>query len=419
MDILTKTKNIISAEDYLKLDNQDIICISVMDWDWPFPTSRHNLMHEFARTNRVLFVDPPMHYLSDYRTLLHESPQRHKFARSLAGRLIEREPNLFSYTPPPVAPFNRLPGSLLQPVLKGNSWVFRQAVKAAAQHLGMRRPLLWISFNPYFGTAVCGSLNEQLVLYHCTDEVAHFPGYSPQIIDIEHKLIRSSDLVITTSQVLQKTKKSYNPKTFFVPNGANVALFQQARNTSLPIPTDLTAIPEPRVVFTGQIEFRFDIQLLVEVARRRPNISFVIIGQEKSRWVGEFDPLHKEPNIYFLGNKPQTELPNYMRGMKAALIPYKLNDLTRSIYPLKLHEYFAAGQRIVATSLPSLIPFGDLVLIGDTPDDFVVALDRAIAESEDPAILERQLKTANCHSWQQVAGKISELVVDSLATKGK
>jgi hypothetical protein len=416
MNSLTTAEVAISGQNHLKLQNYDIICISVMDWDWPFPTSRHNLMREFARANRVLFVDPPLHYLSDYRATFRDTWLRQKLKRGLGGDLIQREENLYSFTPPPVAPFNRLPRNLLRPVLKANGLLFRQAVRKAARRLGMQRPILWISFNPYFGIAVCGALNQQLTLYHCTDDVARFPGYSSHIIEVERRLMQRSDLVITTSSVLLENKKQYNPKTFFVPNGANVNLFRQALDDSLPLPPDLASIPEPRVGFTGQMEFRFDTALMLEVVRRRPELSFVLIGGEDAN-SSDLARLHALPNVYFLGNKPQVELPHYLRGMKAAIIPYKNNDLTRSIYPLKLHEYFAAGRAVVATPLPSLTPFQDLALIAADADEFVAALDRVINESEDQDIRQRRLAVAEQHSWEKVAGKISGLLAESLTAK--
>src|SRR5689334_15633118 len=192
------------GHDPLKLQNFDIICISIMDWDWPFPTSRHHLMHEFAKANRVLFVDPPINYLSEYQAMKYNLKIRKKLGYGLTGRLVKREKNLFSFTPPPVLPFNRLPAPLLTPLLKMNGWFFTQSVRRAAKRLEMRRPLLWISLNPYFGLATQGKLDEQFVLYHCTDDVAHFPGYSPEIVKVERKLIQRSDMVITTSKVLQE-----------------------------------------------------------------------------------------------------------------------------------------------------------------------------------------------------------------------
>jgi len=412
----TSDKVATETESYLKLKGHDIICISVMDWDWPFPTSRHNLMREFALFNRVLFVDPPLHYLSDYRATLHKQWHKAKLARSLAGKLLERADNLYSFTPPPVAPFNRLPQSLLYPVLKSNGWLYRQAVRKAAHRLGMRRPLLWISLNPYFGMAVRNGLNEQMVLYHCTDEISRFPGYSPQIIEMERELLKSSDLVVTTSPVLQQNKKKDNPNTFFVPNGANTRLFQQALNQNNPLPADLAAIPEPRVGFTGQVEFRFDVTLLIEVARRRPDISFVLIGQEgPPSW--EVSLLHAEPNIYLLGNKPQSALPAYLAGMQATIIPYKCNELTRSIYPLKLHEYLAAGRSVVATPLPSLEQFKEVVHLAATAEEFTAALDLAMHEQGEARLIQQRVEVAEQHSWPRVAGRISELLAMTLAAK--
>ncbi len=41
-------------------------------------------------------------------------------------------------------------------------------------------------------------------------------------------------------------------------------------------------------------------------------------------------------------------------GADAGLIPYARNELTNSIFPMKVYEYLAAGLPVVATPLPAL-----------------------------------------------------------------
>ena len=43
-----------------------------------------------------------------------------------------------------------------------------------------------------------------------------------------------------------------------------------------------------------------------------------------------------------------------LRGADVALIPYAINDLTRSVFPMKVFEYLAAGLPVVTTPLPAL-----------------------------------------------------------------
>ncbi len=58
--------------------------------------------------------------------------------------------------------------------------------------------------------------------------------------------------------------------------------------------------------------------------------------------------------MHLLGTRAYDELPAVLRGADAALIPYALNELTASIFPMKVYEYLAAGLPVVATPLPAL-----------------------------------------------------------------
>ena len=84
------------------------------------------------------------------------------------------------------------------------------------------------------------------------------------------------------------------------------------------------------------------------VARARP------LG--RSHWSGRSAPgdprtdvsvLERLPNVHLLGSRPYGALPEVLRGADAALVPYAINDLTRSVFPMKVYEYLAAGLPVV------------------------------------------------------------------------
>jgi len=401
------------------IEGQDIVCVSVMDWDWPFWTSRQHLMREFARTNRVLFVDPPMTYASDYRAVRHDPRLRRKAARSLGfGRLQRVERNILSWCPPPAIPFNRIEDrSRFETLLAFNQGVFRASLQRALIRVGMQDPILWISFNVYFGEAIVGRLGEQLSVYHCTDEVSGFPGYSSRVSELEARLASQSDLVITTSEVLRDAKAQYNPRTHFVPNAAEVDLFQSALSWDGPEPEDLRRIPQPRAGFVGQIEYRFDGELLQSVAARMPDWHFVLIGPVQPG-NSEVEALRRCPNVHFLGLKARTELPGYLAGLQVGLIPYRINQLTRGIYPLKVHEYLAAGKPVVATPIPSLSGLVDDVLLADDAPAFAAAIRRAAAE-DSPEAVARRSQRAEAENWRARATDISRLMREVRPIGGK
>ena len=93
---------------------------------------------------------------------------------------------------------------------------------------------------------------------------------------------------------------------------------------------------------------------MVELARLRPEWSVVLVGPRGAGDPGgDVSALEAAPNIH-LSAPALTTLPQVLRGADAGLIPYAINDLTRSVFPMKVYEYLAAGLPVVSTPLPAL-----------------------------------------------------------------
>lgn len=398
------------TEELDMISGQDIVCVSVMDWDWPFWTSRQHLMTQFARCNRVLFVDPPLTFVSDYLGGRHDPRlARKRVSWALHGGLRSINENLVTWNPPPAIPFNRVRShTLFDSLLAFNQRVFRASLRRTMDRLQFRRPLLWISFNIYCGDAVVGRLGEELSVYHCTDEISGFPGYSSFISQMEARLAAKCDVVLATSEVLRESKSVHNPHSYFVPNAADVGLFQRSTPSSQPEPEDLRRIPHPRAGFIGQVEYRFDGELLRWVAERMPEWSFVLIGpvQPGHR---DVEALLSLPNVHALGLKERHLLPEYLAGLDVGLIPYKINQLTRGIYPLKLYEYLAAGKPVVATPIPALLQMADQVYVAANAPTFAKCIERAVVE-DGPDKREERRRIARGQTWETRTAQISHLL---------
>ena len=368
------------------IKERTIVCFA-SGYDAP-PTSKHHVMHILAEKNVVLWVNyhasrKPTASASDL------SRMAAKFKQIITGLKQPRE-NLCVLTPLVIPlPASRIARRLNRSLLIAQiRWALRKIRTGPTQ--------IW-SFTPDIGYAL-GHFNEEKVVYYCVDDHASFSGYDKaQVLEDEKELCEKSDLVITTSMALQKAKAPWNPNTILVPHGVDYGHFSRAVHEDLPCPPDLAPIPKPRLGFFGLIRDWVDVDLMAAVAQKKPEWHFVIIGDADSNI--DLEKYQTIPNMHFLGRRAYTDLPAYCRHLDAGLIPFKINDLTIAVNPIKLREYLAAGLPVIGTPLPEVSLYENLVDIADSPDEFIAAFENRLAESETKRY-ERSTAMAS-ESWPQ------------------
>ncbi|HEY4428384.1 MAG TPA: glycosyltransferase [Solirubrobacteraceae bacterium] len=382
-----------------KLRGRDIVCVGFADWDTDLWTNQQHLMSRLARENRVLFIE----------SLGLRQPQLagrdiarvwRRLRRGLAG---PRSVDGLHVLSPLVLPFHRYAA-----IRAVNRRLLPALVRRAAARLGLRDPILW-GYVPQ-AEVLIPSVKPALVVYHCVDDIA-----AQERIDTssfraaEERFAARADLVLASAPALAARLRSVSDNVIDAPNVADTELFARALAPG-PVDPAVAALPAPRIVFTGAIvSIKLDLPLIVELARLRPEWSFALVGP-----VGPGDPhtdvsrLEAEPNIRLLGARSYERLPEVLRGADAGLIPYASNELTASIFPMKVYEYLAAGLPVVATPLPALAGVAD---VASAPDAAGLArlLDEALAGDSPDKRAERSRRAA-AHSWERRQQEIATAI---------
>ena len=251
-------------------------------------------------------------------------------------------------------------------------------------------------------------------IYDCMDELSAFKGADSSLPAVERELFRRVDLVFTGGQSLYEAKRNQHRAVYAFPSSIDAAHFGKARK-HVADPDDQANIPHPRLGFFGVIDERFDRDLLDQIASRRPDWHFVMIGP-----IVKIDPesLPKHANIHYLGGKKYDELPAYLAGWDIALLLFARNESTRFISPTKTPEYLAAGKPVISTSIQDVVrPYGELKLveIADTPDDFIRAAETILSRSrESQSVNDDWLARVDAFvanlSWDKTWAQMSNLI---------
>jgi len=350
------------------IEGRTILCFA-SGYDAP-PTSKHHIMHLLAERNTVLWVN----YHASRVPTASPSDLAHigrKLAQVLAGIKNPRK-NLHVLTPLVVP----LPGSTW--AKRANRRLLVLQIRRALRKIGTGPVQVW-SFTPDI-SYLLGQFGEEKILYYCVDDHASFTGYDrDQVLRDEEELCRKADLVVTTSMALQKAKQPFNPNTILVTHGVDYEHFAKAVSNSLPTPADIADIPHPRLGFFGLIRDWVDLDLLAEVAQSRAYWHFVLIGDSTI----DLSPYRVLANMHFLGRKPYADLPAYCKEFDVGLVPFKINELTNAVNPIKLSEYLAAGLPVVSTPLPEARLCEPWVEVASAANDFEAAVSRSLGDGKN------------------------------------
>jgi UDP-galactopyranose mutase len=126
-------------------------------------------------------------------------------------------------------------------------------------------------------------------------------------------------------------------------------------------------------------------------------------------------------NIHYLGGKSYKELPQYLAGWDAAILPFAHNESTRFISPTKTPEYLAAGKPVVSTSITDVVrPYGTqrMVRIADTPEQFAAELDQALTvDANDSEWRTRVDAALSLNSWDLTHKRMRDLIESRILRK--
>jgi protoporphyrinogen oxidase/glycosyltransferase involved in cell wall biosynthesis len=259
-------------------------------------------------------------------------------------------------------------------------------------------------------------LTPRIVVYDCMDELTAFRGAPRQLVQRENALLRVANVVFAGGPSLYESRLSRHLSVHLFPSSVDREHFARGADPALAHP-DVKALARPRLGYFGVVDERLDLDLLRDIADKRPEWELCVVGP-----VAKIDPatLPQAPNIHYYGQRSYDELPRFLAGWDVALLPFAHNDATRYISPTKTLEYMAAGRAIVSTTIADVKRlYGDVVRFGDDSDAFIAQCEAALVEpptarSERMAAMRRIVRAT---SWDETAREMRR-IVDVAASRG-
>jgi len=219
---------------------------------------------------------------------------------------------------------------------------------------------------------------------------------------------------VATSHLLYQDLRKISPKCILVPNGVNLKELTRRKDKLIK-----QGLPRSREEFTAGFVGYFgewvDFELIFDTARLCPRINFLFVGDGPKRRELEERSLSLD-NVHFKGPVPHREVFNEIAGMDICLIPFKVNELTNRVNPVKLFEYWAMGKPVLATGCLELQHLAEAapkaLKLFSSPDELASCLEslrqqpQLLAEASGEA-----LRVVRRYDWQKLGAEIVNFIL--------
>jgi teichuronic acid biosynthesis glycosyltransferase TuaH len=391
------------------IKNRDIIVVGQQPWDVEIGSNCKNIALEFSKHNRVLYVNSPLDRIN--RIKYKNEPKikkRMSVINGTADSIVPIQDNLWNYFPDEmIESINWIKNDVIYNFLnKINNKRFARSIEKAIKQLGFTNVILFNDNDIFRCFYLKELLKPAVSIYYSRDYLLSVDYWKLHGKKLEPLLIQKSDLCTANSTYLANYCRQYNPNSFYVGQGCDLEVFTNKQD--LPVPEDVANLKGPIIGYVGALQsIRLNLDLLAYIAKQKPQWSIVLVGPEDEQF--KVSELHHINNIHFLGSKAPDSLAAYINSFDVCLNPQLVNQVTIGNYPRKIDEYLAMGKPVVATRTEGMSVFEQHTYLGETSEDYVILIEKALTEDSAEKRKER-IAFAATHTWENNVKEIYKAI---------
>src|SRR4030042_6207790 len=378
-----------------------IICFSHLNWDRKLFQRPQQLMLRFSKRFNVLYING--HSSRQFFADLFRKKKAYSFKAT--DRLV-----IYSPFALPTLKEN------LAISIKLNKILLPFLIRRKLKKLNFEDPILWL-YHPRFINTI-GKFGEGLIVYDCMDDFTSLISANEDREKNErdeNDLLRKADLVFAGGHSIADLKRNSREDINIFPSAVEIDHFQKALSDDIEIPDDIKDIPHPILGYWGAIDERIDHRLLERLALRHPDWSIVLLGPIVKHTIKDFPYFDKLKNVFWLGPKDYSLLPNYAKAFDICLNPFVLTREGKHLSPTKTLEYLATGKPVLSTPIPDVVKFFDgVVNIANGVEEFEMAIKRCM-EEDNEFLKQKRIDFAENKTWENTVRKMEKLILDEIA----
>jgi glycosyltransferase involved in cell wall biosynthesis len=208
--------------------------------------------------------------------------------------------------------------------------------------------LTLISYYPFI-CPVIKKINFTHSIFHIVDEWQALSGIPNSMAKLTKIMLATSDVTIVTSSRLLKRYKPMARSIHLLQHGTDISIFKPVFDGFVEPHEMFRDLCGTKIGYYGALH-KLDYDIIRCVAESKPNWNFVFVGPKNFIKPG-FENNFLPSNVRFVGPLDRVDLPKFLAALDVFWMPFVVNELTKSMSPIKIFEVMSSGLPIVSTDL--------------------------------------------------------------------
>lgn len=225
--------------------------------------------------------------------------------------------------------------------------------------------------------------DKTFLIWDCMDDELEFDQIRNNDViyekykEYEIHLMKRSNIILCSSKYLSikiQNRSNVFREINIINNGIELPTLSLESQIDETITEELRLLSEiPNIfMYIGTISKWFDFDLLLKALNDNPEMNIVLIGPCDV-------PMVQHKRISYLGVKDRKWIFHYMNISSALIMPFKVNELIRSVNPVKIYEYIYANRPILVPNYEEIDQFDEYVYKYNSDSEFSLLAGKIIS----------------------------------------
>ena len=257
---------------------------------------------------------------------------------------------------------------------------------------------------------------DQKLIYDCMDDQLEFPYVKKdqkifkEFYQWEKLLVNKADVVFSSSSFLKNkliSRYNLNREINIINNAVHLDQNTNHNNKSKQLISkiqDKTKKYSHKISYIGNISEWMNFDLILESLDNHQDIAYLFFGPSEVK-------IPEHERIFHFGSIEHQLIFDVMEASDVLIMPFKLDELIKSVNPVKLYEYIYSGKPIIALKYDETLKFNDYVYLYENNEEFLNYIEKLVSGNLlSKKCVEKCISFAKENTWDNRVKSIANIL---------